>query len=141
MTDQTYAGDISPRECWNLLSTDEQAVLIDVRTDAEFSFVGVADLSGLGKKTVYVSWLFYPSMDLNPDFTATLSQQNLQKDQSLLFLCRSGVRSKHAAIAMSALGFSKCYNVAGGFEGDKDETLHRASRNGWKHANLPWVQE
>lgn len=141
MTDSSYAGDLSPQESWTLLETDPDSVLIDVRTDAEFSFVGVADMSGLGKKTIYASWLFYPSMELNSEFTNELGQKNLRKDQPLLFLCRSGVRSKHAAVAMTALGYSKCYNVASGFEGDKDETLHRASHNGWKHAGLPWVQE
>lgn len=141
MTENTYAGDLSPQESWNLLETDASAQLIDVRTDPEFSFVGVADISSLGKKTTYSNWLFYPSMDLNPDFTNEIEQKNFDKDQPLLFLCRSGVRSKHAAIAMTALGYSKCHNVATGFEGDKDDTLHRATHNGWKHAGLPWVQE
>jgi len=141
MTDTTYAGDLSPQESWNLLKSDADAVLIDVRTDAEFSFVGVADMSSLGKKSIYCSWLHYPSMDLNPDFTSELEHQKFDKDQPLLFLCRSGVRSKHAAVAMTELGYSKCYNIATGFEGDKDDALQRASHNGWKHAGLPWVQE
>jgi rhodanese-related sulfurtransferase len=141
MTDNAYAGDLSPEDSWTLLESDARAVLIDVRTDAEFSYVGVADLSGLNKKTVYASWLFYPDMDLNPDFAAELEAQNFEENQPLLFLCRSGVRSKHAAIAMTARGYSRCYNIAGGFEGDKDGSLHRASHNGWKHAGLPWIQE
>jgi rhodanese-related sulfurtransferase len=115
--------------------------LIDVRTDAEYSFVGVADLSSLNKKTIYANWLSFPSSGLNPEFTAELESKNFDKDQPLLFLCRSGVRSKHAANAMTALGYSKCYNIVGGFEGDKDETLHRGCENGWKHAGLPWIQE
>ncbi|NQW02215.1 MAG: rhodanese-like domain-containing protein [Rhodospirillales bacterium] len=141
MTDETYAGDLSPQDTWELLKTDARAVLIDVRTDAEFSYVGVVDMSPLNKKTVYANWLFYPDMDLNPGFTEELVSQKFDKDQPLLFLCRSGVRSKHAAIAMTRLGYSRCYNIAGGFEGDKDASLHRASHNGWKHAGLPWVQE
>lgn len=141
MSDDTYAGDLSPEQSWELLKTDEKAVLIDVRTDAEFSYVGVVDTSTLNKKTHYVSWLFFPDMDLNPNFADEIEAQNFDKDQPLLFLCRSGVRSKHAAVAMTKLGYSKCYNVATGFEGDKDENLHRASHNGWKHAGLPWVQE
>ncbi len=141
MSPETYAGNLTPEEAWELLKADDRAVLIDVRTEAEFSFVGVVDMSSLGKKTVYASWLFYPSMDLNPDFTAELTKQNFDKDQPLLFLCRSGVRSKNAAITMTNLGFSKCYNIASGFEGDKDDNLHRASHNGWKHAGLPWIQE
>ena len=141
MTTDTYAGDLSPQESWNVLVTENDSLLIDVRTDAEYSFVGVADLSSLNKKTIYSNWLLFPSSDLNPEFVAELESKNFDKDQPLLFLCRSGVRSKHAANAMTALGYSKCYNVVGGFEGDKDETFHRGSENGWKHAGLPWVQE
>jgi rhodanese-related sulfurtransferase len=141
MTTDTYAGDLSPEESWNVLVTENSSVLIDVRTDAEYSFVGVADLSSLNKKTIYANWLSFPSSGLNPEFTAELESKNFDKDQPLLFLCRSGVRSKHAANAMTALGYSKCYNIVGGFEGDKDETFHRGCENGWKHAGLPWVQE
>lgn len=141
MTDPTYAGDLSPHESWDLIKTDGKAVLIDVRTDAEFSYVGVVDLSTLDKKAVYASWKCFPSMDLNPTFSDDLVAKQFDKDQALLFLCRSGVRSKHAAIAMTELGYSRCYNIATGFEGDKDETNHRATHNGWKHAGLPWVQE
>ena len=141
MTTDTYAGDLSPKESWNVLVTENSSVLIDVRTDAEYLFVGVADLSSLNKKTIYANWLSFPSSSLNPEFTAELESKNFDKDQPLLFLCRSGVRSKHAANAMTALGYSKCYNIVGGFEGDKDETLHRGCKNGWKHAGLPWIQE
>ena len=141
MTADTYAGDLSPQESWNVLVTENNSFLIDVRTDAEYSFVGITDLSSLNKKTIYVNWLFYPSSDLNPQFAADLESKNFDKDQPLLFLCRSGVRSKHAANTMTALGYSKCYNIVGGFEGDKDEKLHRGCENGWKHAGLPWIQE
>lgn len=141
MSTDTYAGDLSPQESWNVLVTENDSILIDVRTDAEYSFVGVADLSSLNKTTIYANWLFFPSSDLNPEFTAELESKNFDKNQPLLFLCRSGVRSKHAANAMTALGYSKCYNITGGFEGDKDAALHRGCENGWKHAGLPWVQE
>ena len=141
MSEEGYAGDLSPQESWDLLKSDSSAQMIDVRTDAEFSFVGVADLTELGKKISYVSWLYFPNMDINPDFTADMEKLNFDKDQPLLFLCRSGVRSKHAAVAITKLGYTRCYNVATGFEGDKNEDLHRASFNGWKHDGLPWIQE
>ena len=141
MTTKAYAGDLSPQESWELLKTDKGAVLVDVRTDAEFSFVGVVDMSSLNKESVYVSWALFPGMTPNPDFQEELKHKNLDKDQPLLFLCRSGVRSKNAATVMTALGYSRCYNIATGFEGDKNDALHRATHNGWKHAGLPWVQK
>ena len=87
MTTDTYAGDLTPQESWNVLVTENNSFLIDVRTDAEYSFVGVTDLSSLNKKTIYVNWLFFPSSDLNPEFAAELESKNFDKDQPLLFLC------------------------------------------------------
>jgi len=141
MTNETYAGDLSPQQSWDLLKAETKAVLIDVRTDAEFSYVGVVDLSELGKEPTFTSWKFFPSMELNAKFTDDLEAKQFDMDQPLLFLCRSGVRSKHAAIAMTALGYSRCYNIAFGFEGDKDGTNHRTTHNGWKYDGLPWVQD
>ena len=141
MTADIYADDLSPQDSWDLLKSNNNAMLIDVRTDAEFSFVGVVDMSSLNKENIYASWVLYPTMSANPNFRTELEKQNFHKDQPLLFLCRSGVRSKHAANAMAALGYTRCYNIVGGFEGDKDEALRRGNRGGWKHANLPWVQE
>jgi rhodanese-related sulfurtransferase len=141
MISDIYAGDLTPIDAWEMLKIESGSNLVDVRTDAEYSFVGVTDILSLSKKTIYVNWLFYPSLDLNPNFTAELEIKNLDKNQPMIFLCRSGVRSKHAAIAMTALGYSKCYNIMGGFEGDKNAAMHRGSENGWKHVGLPWVQE
>ncbi|MFO7579762.1 MAG: rhodanese-like domain-containing protein, partial [Nitrosomonas halophila] len=61
-------------------------------------------------------------------------------DATLMFICRSGNRSDHAATIMSQNGFPDCYNILEGFEGDKDESGHRGRKNGWKAAGLPWVQ-
>ena len=74
--------------------------------------------------------VFYPSLDLNPNFTAELERKYFDKDQPLLFICRSGARSKYAAIDMKVLGYSKYYNIAGGFEGDKDDSMHWGFENG-----------
>ncbi|MGH6661470.1 MAG: rhodanese-like domain-containing protein [Rhodospirillales bacterium] len=140
MSEKTYAGDVLPKQAWDMLAKHPKAVLVDVRTDAEFAYVGNPDLGGLGKQVLRVYWKVFPAMDSNPNFVAEVKKSGVAKDAPLLFLCRSGVRSRDAAIAMTAAGFKECYNVAGGFEGDKDATGHRGTVNGWKVAGLPWIQ-
>ena len=139
-----YAGDISVEEAWRTLETDESAVLVDVRTGAEWSFVGVPDLSGLDKKPLLIEWQQFPGMQLNPSFidqlSAHLTKDGANKDRTVLFICRSGARSRSAAVALTAAGFTACHNVAGGFEGDLDGEQHRGILNGWKAAGLAWVQ-
>lgn len=138
----SYAGDMSPKEAWELLVKEPGAQLVDVRTQPEWSFVGVPDLASVGRKTVLLSWQVYPQMAVDPDFAIKLKAK-LPGDVAapLLFLCRSGARSRAAAQAMTATGYSRCYNVAGGFEGDKDSASHRGRIGGWKAENLPWVQD
>ena len=136
-----YAGDLSPLEAWQRLEDDPTAQLIDVRTDAEWVFVGRPDLRGLGKEVLFLPWQRFPDGQRNPDFVARLKDEGFLEDQTLLFICRSGQRSLYAAKALAAEGFRKCYNVAQGFEGDKDTDGHRGKAGGWKVANLPWVQD
>ena len=138
---ESYAGDLSVRESWDLLARDKDAVLVDCRSEAEWSFVGTPDLSSLGGKPVFVPWQTYPGMRPNLKFADQLRQAGVSAERTVLFLCRSGGRSKSAAIAMPAAGYSRCYNVAGGFEGGHDEVRHRGRREGWKAAGLPWIQE
>ena len=140
MSNQDYAGDVGPAEAWRVLSEDPASVLVDVRTDAEWSYVGLPDLRGLGKETLCVSWQLFPPMALNPGFESALEAAGLSKEQPVLLLCRSGVRSRHAAIALTQAGYGPCYNVADGFEGPPDEAGHRGRRGGWKVEGLPWVQ-
>ncbi|MGC9954616.1 MAG: rhodanese-like domain-containing protein [Rhizomicrobium sp.] len=136
-----YAGDLSAAEAWTLLSGDETARLVDVRTEAEWSFVGVPDLSGLGRKVHFVEWQGFPSMVQNSDFVAkTGAALGPDKNAPVLFLCRSGGRSRAAAMAMTAAGYARAYNIAGGFEGDLDRDRHRGSKSGWKVSGLPWTQ-
>jgi len=135
-----YAGDLRPAEAWALLKEDPKAVLIDVRTAPEWGFVGVPRLDGLGKETLCISWQAYPDMARNADFAAEVAAKGVGKDQPVLLLCRSGARSKAAAMALTQAGFGPCYNVAEGFEGDRDGALHRGSVGGWKVAGLPWAQ-
>ncbi len=139
-----YAGDVAPREAWSSLSSDGSAILVDVRTKAEWSFVGVPSLAELGKKPITLEWQVYPSMAENPDFVEVLDgalvKAGLAHDVPIYFLCRSGVRSRNAALAMTSAGWTRCYNVAGGFEGPLDSGGHRGAVDGWKAQGLPWSQ-
>ena len=138
--EKSYAGDVAPTEAWRILAEDPAAALVDVRTDAEWSYVGLPDLSSLGKQTHCVSWQVFPQMALNPNFAAELEAGGLSKDQPILLICRSGVRSLHAAVALTAAGYRCCYNVADGFEGPCDDSRHRGRQAGWKADELPWIQ-
>ena len=139
-----YAGDIDPKQAWDVLSKERDAVLVDVRTSAEWNFVGLPDLSSVGKQAVTVEWQSLPTMARNPDFDSetkdVLTQLNANQDSAVIFICRSGARSREAAISLTRLGFKRCYNLAGGFEGDIDDARHRGGRNGWKFCGLPWKQ-
>ncbi|MCP4329059.1 MAG: rhodanese-like domain-containing protein [Alphaproteobacteria bacterium] len=140
MTAAGYAGDITSREAWDLLVADADAVLVDVRSDAEWSFVGLPNLEQLGRSPVCVSWQTYPDMALNSGFTEELSAHGVSPDKSVLLLCRSGQRSRSAAQLLTAHGYEKCFNIADGFEGPPDDTYHRGTITGWKALGLPWVQ-
>lgn len=139
MPTPNYAGDLSATEAWELLKSDPKARLIDVRTTAEWNFVGLADLSSVGREPELVEWQMFPTMQPNLHFVPAASEGS-DKDAPVLFLCRSGARSRSAAIAMTEAGFSRAYNIVGGFEGDLDGERHRGHKNGWKAAGLPWKQ-
>jgi len=136
-----YAGDVSPQEAWSLLESDPSAILIDVRTQAEWSYVGFVDLSPLNKNALFIEWVTFPEGRINPDFAAQVEGAAADKDAPVLFLCRSGVRSIAAAQEMTTRGFTKCLNVLEGFEGDPDGTRHRGTVGGWKVRGLPWQQK
>ena len=135
-----YAGDVSPEAAWTALASDAAAELVDVRTVAEWAYVGMPDLGALGKTPVTVEWKRFPSMTVNPDFAEAVAAAGVKRGSALYFLCRSGVRSRDAAIAMTALGFGPCFNVAAGFEGDRDAGGRRGTLGGWKVEGLPWQQ-
>lgn len=145
MSDEdSYAGDVDPLAAFELLASDQNAVLVDVRTRAEWNFVGVPDLQGLGKQALLLEWQIYPSMQVDPQFAdrllAALAEAGLPDDAPLLFLCRSGARSKAAAIALTGSGRPNCFNISDGFEGPRDEEGHRGRIAGWKASSLPWGQ-
>jgi rhodanese-related sulfurtransferase len=139
-----YAGDIGAIEAYELLKRDGAAILVDVRTKPEWAFVGTSDLSALGKQPIFLEWQEYPLMRTSPDFVtnlqAMIAKHGGDAATPLLFLCRSGARSRAAAIAMTAAGFSQCFNIAGGFEGGHDDKHKRGSVSGWKVDGLPWSQ-
>jgi rhodanese-related sulfurtransferase len=139
-----YAGDLSAAEAWQMLKDNPNAQLVDVRTQAEWSFVGLPDLSSLNRQVHCVEWQSFPTMAANPGFvsetTGAVDSAGAGKDAPILFLCRSGARSRSAAIAMTGAGYARAYNVAGGFEGDLDPARHRGTKNGWKAQGLPWKQ-
>ncbi len=141
MSGRAYAGELSPKEAWELLANDPKAMLVDCRTLPEWMFVGVPDLKELSKKPIFAAWQVYPGMQQNPAFADQLRAGGADGDTPLLFICRSGNRSKAAAIAMTEQGFKRCYNVAQGFEGPGDKRSHRGTKGGWKAVGLPWVQE
>jgi rhodanese-related sulfurtransferase len=132
--------EVSPAEAWAALSSDPQAVLVDVRTDAEWNFVGVPDLSPLAKNVVLIPWQLYPNMQLNGHFTEHLRKAGVTADHHVYYLCRSGARSLAAGEAAQAAGFPHAYNVANGFEGPADGEGHRGRVAGWKVSGLPWRQ-
>lgn len=139
-----YAGDLSAKEAFALLEQNRSAILVDVRTAAEWSYVGLPNISGLGKETVLVEWQSFPAMSVNPNFVAEVTKKldalGVTKSTPVVFICRSGARSKSAAVAFTKAGYASCYNLAGGFEGDRDSQGHRNSVNGWRAAGLPWAQ-
>lgn len=139
-----YAGDISAAEAYETLVREPKAQVVDVRTRPEWAFVGVPDLSAAGKDVILTEWQRYPTMEVATDFVEAVEKELVRRgagrDDSVLFLCRSGARSLAAARAMAAAGWSKAYNVEGGFEGPLDPGRKRGSVGGWKTAGLPWYQ-
>ncbi len=132
--------NIGPVETWQALQADPAAVLVDVRTDAEWNFVGLADLSAVGKQPLLIPWQVYPSMQVNGAFADHLKQAGVTPANKVYFLCRSGVRSLAAGMAAQAAGFPHAFNVADGFEGPPDAEGHRGQVAGWKAEGLPWRQ-
>lgn len=140
-----YADDVDVSKTWQRLAEEPNSVLIDVRTCAEWNYVGTPDLSSLNKSVILIEWQQYPHMGVNPEFaqsvSSTITGSGGDQTTEVYFICRSGVRSMAAAAALTSMGFSKCFNVTGGFEGAPDNDQHRGTVDGWKAKELPWVQK
>jgi rhodanese-related sulfurtransferase len=132
--------EVSPTETWQALNEDPRAMLIDVRTDAEWTYVGMPDLSATGKPVVPIAWQLFPSMTVNPGFVEGLREAGLTPEHRLYFLCRSGARSLAAARMARAAGFAHVFNIRDGFEGPLDGEGHRRTAAGWIASGLPWRQ-
>lgn len=129
----TYKGALTPQEAHDILRLAPGAKLVDVRTHAEWDWVGrIPD-------AVEIPWMLYPELELNEHFVAQLKRQ-VDPEAMVLFICRSGQRSHYAAEAATQQGYGDCYNVLEGFEGDKDANGHRGHIGGWRKAGLPWHQ-
>ena len=129
----SYAGALTPPEAYAVLRADARAVLVDVRTIPELAYVGRMP------ESVNIEWQIFPDMTINERFCEYL-QNKVEREQPTLFLCRSGVRSHHAATAAAAAGWHNAYNILQGFEGDLDNNGQRNKLNGWRFHGLPWVQ-
>ena len=132
--------NVPPTQVWEALRSDPKAQLVDVRTEAEWGYVGLPDLAPAGKQAVLIQWQVYPSMQVNGNFADQLKQAGFTPEQRIYFICRSGQRSLAAARAAQAAGFPHVYNVAEGFEGPPDGAGHRGNVGGWKARGLPWRQ-
>lgn len=135
-----FAGDVTPAEAWSGLSNNPNSQLIDVRTQAEWAFSGLPTLSSINKNTKTISWKFYPNFELNTRFIEQLESTVPDKSAPLYFLCKTGGRSTDAAIAATAAGYTNCFNIEGGFEGEINRNNQRGQMSGWKAARLPWQQ-
>jgi len=126
--------NLDPKQSWALIQENTTAVMVDVRTSIEHSFVGRPPNS------LHIAWKEFPGMQLNESFVAQVEEKVIDKTVPILLLCRSGVRSVAAAKALEAAGFERLINIVEGFEGALDDDKHRGNIDGWRFHGLPWVQ-
>lgn len=132
--------DIRPDEAMEILCQDPRAVLIDVRTTMEYQYVG----HPIG--ALHIPWMEAPEWKVDPDFADKVREALRQRhgepteQMPILTLCRSGARSRAAAEELVRYGFLRLFNVAEGFEGERDANKHRSTVNGWRYRGLPWEQ-
>lgn len=126
--------NLSPKQSWAFLQNNSSAVIIDVRTSIEHSFVGHPP------DVIHIAWKEFPEMLLNEKFIAQVEENVKNKNNPVLLLCRSGQRSLSAAQALEDAGYQHLINIQEGFEGSLDNEKHRGNINGWKFHGLPWTQ-
>ena len=129
----SYAGSVLPELAWKLFEAG-QALLVDVRTPEELSYVGRVP------GATHLAWATGTAQVRNPRFLREL-ESRVPKDATVLFLCRSGKRSAAAAEAATKAGYRNAFNVREGFEGEIDDRKHRGGLGGWRHRGLPWAQD
>jgi len=134
--------DLTPKQAWQMLQDDPRAVLIDIRSNMEFLFVGHP------AGAVHIPWIDEPDWDVNPHFVTDVRKVMLggivcEADEGcapVILICRSGKRSRDASKKLIEAGFKQVYHVAEGFEGELDDHHHRSSLGGWRFHGLPWEQ-
>ncbi|MDG2365399.1 MAG: rhodanese-like domain-containing protein [Methylococcaceae bacterium] len=124
----------NPLEAWDFIQSNPEAILIDVRTKVEFSFIGHPI------NAIHIPWKEAPDWQINPHFISTAQQYLDNTNTPVLLLCRSGARSLAAANALAEKGYQNLINISEGFEGDLDAQKHRGTLGGWRYHNLPWEQ-
>jgi rhodanese-related sulfurtransferase len=124
---------MTPRQTYEFLQSNPEAVFVDVRSEMEYLFVGHPEGSML------IPWIDGPDWEINPDFVGHVKKA-ASVNRPVVLICRSGRRSVDAGLALEKAGLQDVYNVLHGFEGDLDETHHRNSHNGWRFDGLPWAQ-
>jgi len=134
-----YAGDLTPRQAWDLLAENEDAVLLDVRTHEEWTQIGVPDASTLGSAAAFVEWVGGPFRVPNPGFVEQAEAAGVAPGHPVVVICRSGARSAEAAEALTTAGLGPAYNVLEGFEGHPGPDGLRG-HSGWRAEGLPWRQ-
>ncbi len=126
--------NLDPKQSWTFLQENSTAVMLDVRTAIEHSFVGHPP------EAIHIAWKEFPGMKENETFVAQVEEKISDKNVPILLLCRSSVRSVAAAKALEGAGFNRLINIAEGFEGVLDDEMHRGNIDGWRFHGLPWVQ-
>ncbi len=138
---------INSLQAFELLKSDKNSILIDVRTPEEFNLVGTVNASDFDNRMILLPWQFYQNGEPNPDFLSNF-ENNLNNfftkdlfDIKLIFICRSGVRSEYSADYVANYGYKNSFNINDGFEGAININNQRSKINGWKYNNLPWRQK
>lgn len=126
--------NLDPKQSWAFIKGSATAVMVDVRTSIEHSFVGHPP------KSIHIAWQEFPDMKIESSFVDLVAEKVQNKNIPILLLCRSGSRSLAAAKALEKNGYQHLINIVGGFEGVLDEEKHRGNIDGWKFNGLPWQQ-
>ncbi|MFT5258449.1 MAG: rhodanese-related sulfurtransferase [Saprospiraceae bacterium] len=141
MPETTEPTELSPKQAYDLTVTNPSALLVDIRSDMEFLFVGHP------KDAVNIAWIDEPDWTINPNFTAEVRKLILGGVASdaddavpVILVCRSGKRSMEAGSKLLAEGLSNIYSIKGGFEGPLDDNHQRGTQQGWRYDGLPWAQ-
>lgn len=132
---QLYGHFCSSKTAWDALKADPSAVLVDVRTSAEWNADGVPSVDELSKDLITIEWRTLPNMNVNSQFAVELLKAVEDKEANVFFICRSGGRSDEAATFARSIGYQNCINVSGGFTGGSQTDLES-----WRSSGLPWRQ-